>query len=125
MLEQGKSVLEIRPFRKYKYLHHSSAANASYSKVMSLIYGINFLLGFIFLTFFFFFYLLFPAVLFLNGPPWSSFHPSLICICRYISLEICTSFLLSLFFFHIFYLLYLFQCSPFPLYLSAHISQNK
>lgn len=117
--------MEIMSFRKYKYLHHSSAANASFSKAVSLIYSMNVLLSLISLMIIFFFYLLSSALLFLNGPPWCSFQLSLIYIYRYISLEIYTSFLLSLFSFTLFYLLYLFQCSPFPLYRSIHISQNK
>lgn len=49
----------------------------------------------------FFSYLLSSAVLFLNGPPWGSFHPPLIYIYRYVFLELYTSFLLSLVLVHL------------------------
>lgn len=50
-----------------------------------------------------FFYLLSPALLFLNGPPWGSFHSPLIYIYGYIFLENYASFILSLVLVHLIY----------------------
>lgn len=93
-VEKRKSVLEIMPLRKYKYLHHSSADNESLSKVISLLIRCECSPQPHFSHYFCSSLTYTQIFLFLKGSPCGSFYFSV--IYKHIFLENYTTFLLFL-----------------------------